>query len=77
MQSTSILPIMLATLRNKYNVRKARMRRRTDAFSRLVGARFDRSTQSHARADMFGGAKAPTLTGLSKEFLPAQRALLR
>ncbi len=55
---------------------KACMRRRTDAFSRLVGTGFDQSTQSHARAIHVRRSES-TYADRSEQGIPApQRALL-
>ena len=52
------------------------MRRRTDAFSRLVGTEFDRSTQSHARAVHVRRSQSAN-ADRSEQGIPAsQRALL-
>jgi riboflavin-specific deaminase-like protein len=65
------LAAMLKTLRNEYNVR---------TLACEGGPTLFRSLLEHGMVDqlnltiapyMFGGAKAPTLTGVSKEFLPA------
>ena len=70
------LPIMLATLRNEYNVRRLALRRRTDAFSRLVGRGFNRSTQSHAGAVHVRRSQSAN-ADRSEQGIPApQRSLL-
>src|SRR5213596_1934589 len=65
------LPIMLATLRNKYNVRRLACEGGPTLFRALLERRLIDQLNLTLAPYMFGGAKAPTLTGLSKEFLPA------
>jgi riboflavin-specific deaminase-like protein len=65
------LPIMLATLRNKYNVRRLACEGGPTLFRALLKWSFIDQLNLTLAPYMFGGAKAPTLTGLSKEFLPA------
>ena len=64
------LPIMLATLRNKYNVRRLACEGGPTLFRALLKRSFIDQLNLTLAPYMFGGAKAPTLTGLSKEFLP-------
>ena len=64
------LPIMLATLRNKYNVRRLECEGGPTLFRALLKRNFIDQLNLTLAPYMFGGAKAPTLTGLSKEFLP-------
>ncbi len=71
------LPIMLATLRNKYNVRRLACEGGPTLFRALLKRSFIDQLNLTIAPYMFGGAKAPTLTGLSKEFLPhSARCLL-
>jgi riboflavin-specific deaminase-like protein len=71
------LPIMLATLRNKYNVRRLACEGGPTLFRALLKRSFIDQLNLTLAPYMFGGAKAPTLTGLSKEFLPhSTRCLL-
>jgi len=65
------LPIMLATLRNRYNVRRLACEGGPTLFRALLKRSFIDQLNLTLAPYMFGGAKAPTLTGLSKEFLPA------
>src|SRR5437667_7404771 len=65
------LPIMLATLRNKYNVRRLACEGGPTLFRALLELGLIDQLNLTIAPYMFGGAKAPTLTGLSKEFLPA------
>src|SRR5882724_3818512 len=55
---------------------KARMRRRTDAFSRLVETEFHRSTQSHARAVHVRRSESPHAYRCEQGIPTSQRALL-
>jgi riboflavin biosynthesis pyrimidine reductase len=64
------LPIMLATLRNKYNVRRLACEGGPTVFRALLERSLIDQLNLTLAPYMFGGAKAPTLTGLSKEFLP-------
>jgi riboflavin-specific deaminase-like protein len=64
------LPIMLATLRNKYNVRRLACEGGPTLFRALLERSLIDQLKLTLAPYMFGGAKAPTLTGLSKEFLP-------
>src|SRR6266436_1397820 len=71
------LPIVLATLRNKYNVRRLACEGGPTLFRALLERSFIDHLNLTIAPYMFGGAKAPTLTGLSKEFLPhSARCLL-
>ena len=71
------LPIMLATLRNKYNVRRLACEGGPTLFRALLERSLIDQLNLTLAPYMFGGAKAPTLTGLSKEFLPhSARCLL-
>ena len=65
------LPIMLATLRNKYNVRRLACEGGPALFRALLKRSFIDQLNLTLAPYMFGGAKAPTLTGLTKAFLPA------
>jgi len=65
------LPMMLATLRNKYKVRRLACEGGPTLFRALLERSFIDQLNLTLAPYMFGGAKAPTLTGLSKEFLPA------
>jgi len=64
------LPTMLATLRNKYNVRRLACEGGPTLFRALLKRSLIDQLNLTLAPYMFGGAKAPTLTGLSKEFLP-------
>lgn len=64
------LPIMLATLRNKYNVRRLACEGGPTLFRTLLERSLIDQLNLTLAPYMFGGAKAPTLTGLSKKFLP-------
>jgi len=64
------LPIMLATLRNRYHVRRLACEGGPTLFRALLKRSFIDQLNLTLAPYMFGGAKAPTLTGLSKEFLP-------
>jgi riboflavin biosynthesis pyrimidine reductase len=61
---------MLATLRNKYNVRRLACEGGPTLFRTLLERGFIDQLNLTLAPYMFGGAKAPTLTGLSKKFLP-------
>jgi riboflavin-specific deaminase-like protein len=65
------LTIMLEILRNKYNVRKLECEGGPTLFRALLERSLIDQLNLTLAPYMFGGAKAPTLTGLSKEFLPA------
>jgi len=65
------LPIMLATLRNKYNVRRLACEGGPTLFRALLKRSFIDQLNLTLAPYMFGGTKAPTLTGVSKDFLPA------
>ncbi len=65
------LPIMLATLCNKYNVRRLACEGGPTLFRALLERSLIDQLNLTIAPYMFGGGKAPTLTGLSKEFLPA------
>ena len=64
------LPIMLATLRNKYNVRRLACEGGPTLFRALLERGLIDQLNLTIAPYMLGGAKAPTLTGLSNEFLP-------
>jgi 5-amino-6-(5-phosphoribosylamino)uracil reductase len=71
------LPIMLATLRDKYNVRRLACEGGPTLFRALLERNLIDQLNLTLSPYMFGGAKAPTLTGLSREFLPhSTRCLL-
>src|SRR5947199_9280148 len=65
------LPIMLATLSNKYNVRRLACEGGPTLFRALLERGLIDQLNLTLAPYMFGGAKAPTLTGLSEKFLPA------
>src|SRR5213594_4177441 len=65
------LPIMLATLRKKYNVRRLACEGGPTLFRAVLERDLIDQLNLTIAPYMFGGAKAPTLTGLTKEFLPA------
>src|SRR6059036_2916759 len=62
---------MLGTLRSKYNVRRLACEGGPTLFRALLERDLVDQLNVTIAPYMFGGAKAPTLTGLSKEFLPA------
>ena len=65
------LPVMLETLRSKYNVRRLACEGGPTLFRALLERGLIDQLNLTIAPYMFGGVKAPTLTGLSKEFLPA------
>jgi riboflavin-specific deaminase-like protein len=65
------LAAMLKTLRNQYKVRTLACEGGPTLFRALLEQGFIDQLNLTIAPYMFGGAKAPTLTGLSKEFLPA------
>ena len=65
------LAAMLETLRNRYNVRRLACEGGPTLFRALLKRGLIDQLNLTIAPYMFGGAKAPTLTGLSKEFLPA------
>jgi 5-amino-6-(5-phosphoribosylamino)uracil reductase len=65
------LAAMLELLRSKYNVRRLACEGGPTLFRALLERGFVDQLNLTIAPCMFGGAKAPTLTGLSKEFLPA------
>jgi 2,5-diamino-6-(ribosylamino)-4(3H)-pyrimidinone 5'-phosphate reductase len=65
------LAAMLGTLRSKYNVRRLACEGGPTLFRALLECDLIDQLSLTIAPYMFGGAKAPTLTGLSKEFLPA------
>jgi riboflavin-specific deaminase-like protein len=65
------LGAMLETLRTQYNVRTIACEGGPTLFRSLLEEDFIDQLNLTIAPYMFGGAKAPTLTGLSKEFLPA------
>ena len=65
------LVTMLETLRSKYNVRTLACEGGPTLFRALLERDLIDQLNLTIAPYMFGGAKAPTLTGLSKEFLPA------
>src|SRR6266487_269492 len=65
------LAAMLETLRRKYNVRRLACEGGPTLFRALLERDLIDQLNLTIAPYMFGGAKAPTLTGLSKEFLPA------
>src|SRR5256885_3555101 len=65
------LAAMLKTLRNQYNVRTVACEGGPTLFRSLLEQGFIDQLNLTIAPYMFGGGKAPTLTGLSKEFLPA------
>jgi riboflavin-specific deaminase-like protein len=62
---------MLETLRSKYKVRRVACEGGPTLFRSLLERGLIDQLNLTIAPYMFGGAKAPTLTGLSKEFLPA------
>jgi riboflavin biosynthesis pyrimidine reductase len=65
------LTAMLQTLRNQYNVRTLACEGGPTLFRALLEEDLVDQLNLTIAPYMFGGAKAPTLTGLSKQFLPA------
>jgi len=65
------LAAMLETLRSRYNVRRLACEGGPTLFRALLERDLIDQLNLTIAPYMFGGAKAPTLTGLSKEFLPA------
>jgi 5-amino-6-(5-phosphoribosylamino)uracil reductase len=65
------LRTMLEMLRSKYNVRRLACEGGPTLFRALLEQDLIDQLNLTIAPYMFGGAKAPTLTGLSKEFLPA------
>src|SRR6476646_8308114 len=65
------LAAMLKTLRNQYNIRTLACEGGPTLFRSLLEQGLVDQVNLTIAPYMFGGAKAPTLTGLSKEFLPA------
>jgi riboflavin-specific deaminase-like protein len=65
------LAAMLETLRTKYKVRRLACEGGPTLFRALLERSLIDQLNLTIAPYMFGGAKAPTLTGLSKEFLPA------
>jgi len=65
------LAAMLGTLRSKYNVGRLACEGGPTLFRALLERDLIDQLNLTIAPYMFGGAKAPTLTGLSKEFLPA------
>jgi riboflavin-specific deaminase-like protein len=65
------LAATLETLLSKYNVRKLACEGGPTLFRALLERDLIDQLNLTIAPYMFGGAKAPTLTGLSKEFLPA------
>src|SRR5438552_3537768 len=65
------LVAMLATLRGQYNVRTLACEGGPTLFRAMLEQGLVDQLNLTVAPYMFGGARAPTLTGLSKEFLPA------
>jgi riboflavin-specific deaminase-like protein len=65
------LAAMLKTLRDEYNIRTLACEGGPTLFRSLLEQGWVDQLNLTIAPYMFGGAKAPTLTGLSKEFLPA------
>ncbi len=65
------LVAVLETLRSKYNVRRLACEGGPTLFRALLERGLIDQLNLTIAPYMFGGAKAPTLTGLSREFLPA------
>jgi riboflavin biosynthesis pyrimidine reductase len=65
------LVAMLKTLRNQYNIRTLACEGGPTLFRSLLEQGLVDQLNLTIAPYMFGGGKAPTLTGLSKEFLPA------
>jgi riboflavin-specific deaminase-like protein len=65
------LAVMLETLRNQYKVRTLACEGGPTLFRALLEENLIDQLNLTIAPYVFGGAKAPTLTGLSKKFLPA------
>jgi riboflavin-specific deaminase-like protein len=65
------LAAMLETLRSRYNVRRLACEGGPTLFRALLKRGLIDQLNLTVAPYMFGGAKAPTLTGLDKKFLPA------
>ena len=65
------LAAMLRTLRSRYNVRRLACEGGPTLFRALLERGLIDQLNLTIAPYMFGGAKAPTLTGLTKAFLPA------
>ena len=65
------LPAMLKTLRNQYDVRRLDCEGGPTLFRSFLERGFIDQLNLTITPYMFGGAQAPTLTGLSRKFLPA------
>jgi riboflavin-specific deaminase-like protein len=65
------LAAMLGTLRSRYNVRRLACEGGPTLFRALLKRGLIDQLNLTVAPYMFGGAKAPTLTGLGKKFLPA------
>jgi riboflavin-specific deaminase-like protein len=65
------LAAMLGTLRSRYNVRRLACEGGPTLFRALLKRGLIDQLNLTVAPYMFGGAKAPTLTGLDKKFLPA------
>jgi riboflavin-specific deaminase-like protein len=65
------LVVMLQTLRSKYKVRTLECEGGPTLFRALLEEGLIDQLNLTIAPHMFGGAKAPTLTGVSKKFLPA------
>jgi 2,5-diamino-6-(ribosylamino)-4(3H)-pyrimidinone 5'-phosphate reductase len=65
------LGAMLETLRDRYNVRRLACEGGPTLFRSLLERGYIDQLNLTIAPYMFGGAEAPTLTGVSKEFLPA------
>jgi riboflavin-specific deaminase-like protein len=65
------LAAMLETLRSRYNVRRLACEGGPTLFRALLKRGLIDQLNLTVAPYMFGGAKAPTLTGLGKKFLPA------
>jgi riboflavin-specific deaminase-like protein len=65
------LAAMLETLRNKYKVRRLACEGGPTLFRALLERNLIDQLNLTIAPYMFGGAKAPTLTGVSRQFLPA------
>ena len=65
------LAAMLRTLRDKYKVRTVACEGGPTLFRALLERGLVDQLNLTVAPYLFGGAKAPTLTGLSKQFLPA------
>lgn len=68
---TVALPAMMATLRREYRVKRLVCEGGAQVFRSLLAAGLIDELHVTFAPRIFGGAEAPTLTGVAREFLPA------